>query len=40
MAWYNPNDGMVPSGWFKEGLLADLAYYKPFTGLRRSDQKG
>jgi hypothetical protein len=38
MAWYNPNDGMVPSGWFTEGLLADLAYYKPFTGTRSKDQ--
>lgn len=39
MAWYNPNDGMVPSGWLTEGLLADLAYYKPFTGVRESHQK-
>lgn len=31
MAWYNPNDGMIPSGWLTEGLLADLAYYKPFA---------
>eukprot|EP00892_Ulva_mutabilis_P010339 jgi/Ulvmu1/7678/UM038_0109.1 len=39
LAWYNPNDGMVPSGWLTEGLLADMAYYKPFTGLREKHQK-
>lgn len=39
MAWYNPNDGMVPSGWLTEGLLADLAYYKPFTGTRTEKQR-
>eukprot|EP01025_Chloroclados_australasicus_P063024 TRINITY_DN830_c0_g1_i7.p2 TRINITY_DN830_c0_g1~~TRINITY_DN830_c0_g1_i7.p2 ORF type:complete len:273 (-),score=25.96 TRINITY_DN830_c0_g1_i7:381-1199(-) len=39
LSWYNPNDGMVPSGWLTEGLLADLAYYKPFTGVRTAAQK-
>lgn len=38
MAWYNPNDGMFPSNWFSEGLMADLAYYKPFTGVRSAAQ--
>ena len=38
MAWYNPNDGMVPSGWLTEGLLADMAYYRPFGGTRKAEQ--
>ena len=30
LSWYNPNDGMVPENWFKDGLLNDILYYKPF----------
>lgn len=39
MSWYNPNDGMIPSDWWTQGFLADLAYYKPFTGTREEHQK-
>ncbi|KAK9843051.1 hypothetical protein WJX74_006228 [Apatococcus lobatus] len=31
LSWYHPDDTMVPRGWWKGGLLADLAYYKPFS---------
>lgn len=30
LSWYHPDDGMVPRDWFSGGLLADLAYYRPF----------
>merc|ERR1712072_1158778 len=30
LSWYNPQDGMVPSNWLKDGLLADLEWYRPF----------
>lgn len=30
LSWYHPDDTMVPRGWWKGGLLADLAYYRPF----------
>lgn len=30
LSWYHPDDTMVPRGWFTGGLLADLAYYRPF----------
>jgi len=33
LSWYHPDDGMVPRGWWKGGLLADLAYYKPFAAV-------
>ena len=29
LSWYNPNDGMVPRNWFRDGLVADLHWYKP-----------
>lgn len=38
LSWYNPNDGMVPSGWWKGGLLADFQYYNPFN-LAGGDSK-
>merc|ERR1712144_98289 len=31
LSWYNPNDGMVPRNWFRDGLVADLHWYKPFA---------
>lgn len=31
LSWYNPQDGMVPSNWLKDGLLADMKWYKPFA---------
>lgn len=31
LSWYNPQDGMVPTNWLKDGLLADLKWYKPFA---------
>lgn len=31
LSWYHPDDSMVPRDWFKGGLLADLAYYRPFA---------
>jgi len=31
LSWYNPNDGMVPANWFKDGLIADMHWYRPFT---------
>lgn len=33
LSWYHPDDGMVPRGWWRAGLLADLAYYKPFQAV-------
>ena len=30
LSWYHPDDGMVPRDWLAGGLLADLAYYRPF----------
>ena len=30
LSWYNPQDGMVPSNWLKDGLMADLQWYRPF----------
>lgn len=26
-SWYSPHDGMVPSGWLTNGLLADIRFY-------------
>jgi hypothetical protein len=31
LSWYHPEDTMVPRGWWKGGLLADLKYYNPFN---------
>jgi hypothetical protein len=31
LSWWHPDDAMVPRGWWKQGLLADLQYYRPFT---------
>jgi hypothetical protein len=31
LSWYNPQDGMVPSNWLKDGLLADMKWNKPFA---------
>jgi len=31
LSWYHPEDSMVPRGWWKNGLLADLKYYNPFN---------
>lgn len=36
LSWYHPDDGMVPRGWWKGGLLADFKYYNPF-GLAGAD---
>lgn len=30
LSWYHPDDGMVPRGWFSQGLMADFKYYMPF----------
>ncbi len=30
LSWYHPEDTMVPRGWFRDGLLADMAWYRPF----------
>ncbi|UPR01781.1 hypothetical protein HOP50_08g51030 [Chloropicon primus] len=30
LSWYSPADGMVPQNWLKDGLLADLEWYRPF----------
>lgn len=27
LSWYSPNDEMIPSDWFEEGIKADLNYY-------------
>ncbi len=31
LSWYHPDDTMVPRGWLKDGLLADMAHYNPFN---------
>ena len=30
LSWYDPNDGMVPRGWFRE-FRADMAFFAPFA---------
>ena len=27
LSWYNPNDEMIPTNWFEEGIKADFNYY-------------
>ena len=27
LSWYNPNDEMIPTNWFEDGIKADLNYY-------------
>ena len=31
LSWYHPDDGMVPRGWFRDGLMADMAFFAPFA---------
>jgi hypothetical protein len=36
LSWYHPEDTMVPRGWWKGGLLADLKYYNPFNLVEKT----
>eukprot|EP00959_Pyramimonas_sp_CCMP1952_P051930 1085396-Pyramimonas_sp.AAC.1 len=39
MSWYHPDDTMVPRGWFKDGIMADLQYYYSDTLSASSSDK-
>jgi len=39
LSWYHPDDSMVPRGWFKDGIMADLQYYYADVGTSASKKK-